>query len=1376
MTRIQWARGSQFNWVFDNMGGAPLQEAAAGKASGAAAVVEADGRVIIAAPNPGGGKVHFLRGVWRLDTLFACDGFWAAAVDGDATNYYEGGSFVNQGEATAITLGTPLAPGTEVQLFYVYFTGEQAAKYDALNNYPCIRRACRGREDYTYDFAVDRLLDLMVYLYLAEKERNRDYGPARRFLWQALESREYSLTPPLAYDSFERQLWERGAFLLYRNATRDGAFDVFQTESAEGSREQVLHVKADLPALADGAWFGYGLDWSLARSPFSDLDRVSLKLRGRAQGTRLHNLTKYGSGSAQLLFAGDYEHRERRRFVVMVETAGEVGSATFKWSQDGGLTWEAEGLITGDRNHPAALMGGIEVYWEGGSGADFAAGDYWTFWGGEPVEHPRRLLVCLNDSSPGGPDPWGPAHTYVHALPDRFSELTAWEIPFSQFRRRDNLIDDGDRVRATWGTWYSASQQDDSRLAISDREVTETLFSDVYYTQRQISWDLSPHATAFGAWVGIDPARCPSTGRTAVNFLIKPEVTGSSSLTLRVKVKDANGSYFYTDLQVQVYSWQRVSVSLAGMALESGVLPLTHPIQAVDIGIPASPPSNGTFYVTDIKFDEHVTFSGAERLRLLEFKMEQQGLTEHEWWLDEVGLNLVEDDPYPSVPRLAISLGPYGQNPWRGPTLVHYAQPLGPYLAGAPNLAQTYVNLHRDAQDEFAARYGGLKGPILPVHTRNDLENIALCGEENFGKFCWWSRHRDYGKSSGVWHFNGALTDASGNGHTWWWSSGSPVYVEGVCQPGLTAISFDGSAHASLASNPLFESGTQPFSLILVIKGSPQIADYCRLLDKMGTNDGWVIQTKLAGSADLQLKVATSAGDSYADIPEVLDGAWHMVTWMVVPADGKIYKIKDGVLLGADNLAPGNGLNNNAYLNLGASAHFTLDYFRYERRVLPAVEYESAWDIVRGLQNGSAYPEAGHGLAQYWAFSRLAQYFFVTGNPAAWEILANWLTWLDAFGAQEGSGWKLPLWFSEYGFRYGEYDPGAAASVALGCLYIYLRNGHETAAIWARRILDDLRLNRQSSEFGGGYKSDYHYAWLNALVAQAFGLAAHGLAGQAYLFPGLPEDKAHFEGLLAWMFAHAGDAKPNLLNADLIPFTYLEAADVWDYAPHYVFTREMGSLEALVLMAGAALHQAKASGDWNWFDRLVRFVLADRRVPLTDSQIFSLATSHHLAGGKNVVRLFFADYDRDNSKFCEARDEAAVSRWGESALDVDCRYGSPVVLENPEVAHLLAERLLQRLSAAWEAVHLETWLEGARVELGDILAASSAFHGLDQEEFAVFGKTLDLKRRRVQFDLARPAAWTWAWAVDAAAGDYEAYAIEQASPYDENWDSRAYAF
>ena len=173
-------------------------------------------------------------------------------------------------------------------------------------------------------------------------------------------------------------------------------------------------------------------------------------------------------------------------------------------------------------------------------------------------------------------------------------------------------------------------------------------------------------------------------------------------------------------------------MALSDLQLESGSAPLVHPLQVIDLGIPSNPPSNGAFYLTDLKFGEHLTFAGADRLRTLEFKMEQQGLEEHEWWLDDLSLNLEAQDPYPYAPRLAISLTPYGQNPWRGPTLVHYAQPLAPFLVGALNLAQTYVQLHQDAQDEFHNRYGGVKGPIMPVHTRNDIENLAILGCEDF--------------------------------------------------------------------------------------------------------------------------------------------------------------------------------------------------------------------------------------------------------------------------------------------------------------------------------------------------------------------------------------------------------------------------------------------------------------------------------------------------------------------------------------------------------------------------------------------------------------------------------------------------------------------
>jgi hypothetical protein len=209
------------------------------------------------------------------------------------------------------------------------------------------------------------------------------------------------------------------------------------------------------------------------------------------------------------------------------------------------------------------------------------AGDYWTFLAGEPPEHPRRLWVVLNDSTPGEADPFGPAHSFIHAIPDRFGELTPFEIPFSQFWRRDNIIDDRDRVRATWGAWYSAGSQGANNIIISDRETTEVISGDTFYTQTQVAWDFATDATAFGAWVGIDTGRCSSYGRSTLNFLIKPVVAGAGSLTLRIKVKDAQGYYFYSGLQRHR---QRLA---AGVGVSGG------DAAGIGIGLHGPPPPGG---------------------------------------------------------------------------------------------------------------------------------------------------------------------------------------------------------------------------------------------------------------------------------------------------------------------------------------------------------------------------------------------------------------------------------------------------------------------------------------------------------------------------------------------------------------------------------------------------------------------------------------------------------------------------------------------------------------------------------------------------------------------------------------------------------------
>jgi hypothetical protein len=288
-------------------------------------------------------------------------------------------------------------------------------------------------------------------------------------------------------------------------------------------------------------------------------------------------------------------------------------------------------------------------------------------------------------------------------------------------------------------------------------------------------------------------------------------------------------------------------------------------------------------------------------------------------------------------------------------------------------------------------------------------------------------------------------------------------------------------------------------------------------------------------------------------------------------------------------------------------------------------------------------------------------------------------------------------------------------------------------------------------------------------------LAARGAAGQAYRFPAKPEDGEHFDTLMNWIFAHAGDEKPNVLNADLIPFYYSEAADVWDNAPHYLSMGQMGTLEAVVAMAGAALEYGKRTGDWSWWQSLLDFMLQDHLVGLSPAQIRSFTLTYEQTAPKNLVRVLYADYDQDNTKFAEAREDVAIKAGGEAALDLDCRYGAPVILEDPGLAQLLASRLLARLAASREVAEVETWLEGVRLELGDIVAVTSDFHDLDQEEFTVSGKELDLARRSVRLRLDRPLNTSWFWAVDAPGSAYEGWAIDVASSFDVNWAFRTEA-
>jgi hypothetical protein len=1126
----QWARQSQFNWTFDNMGGTPRQDFVAGLYSGVTFTVSSN-QIVIPAAN-GGGSVYYLRGVWKTDALFAWGGFWAEPETG--ANYYTGGSYVNGATDTTVTLGTSLPDGTVVQAYYIYNTGLFAAKYDALNCTPCIREAWRSKTDYTYDFAVDRIFDAMAAVYFAYKEQGLDDETILNFFWKTYIDNAASHTGELVLDDFDRSHYDRSSYLIYYNSSAgQSGFDHFGIELPPGSNNRALRFK---PAYYEGsgftAWFGYGFSWDLTPEYFNTISKLKFKALGANQSTRVQKFVKTaGAGDANMVVIDEFDVDMVKYYLLTVTTGGAPGVAQANLQvYDPYLTMETDTTITCPAEGGEVNLGhGIKAYWESGT---LAVGDTWYITAGVQDIKPFKLQVILNDSVPADADPFGEAHTFVHGIGDYYTAMQSFEIDFSQFWRLGNIIDCRDRKPGKWGSWSNHS------MAVGTPY--ETLYYDVYdpedisgetfYAKQRFTWNLSSTLLALGFYVGI-PADVDSTSCTNINFLIKQSCGGA--VWIRTKVRDAAGTYFQVDNVVAADTWTRISINLASFGA------IVHPLTLVDIGIPSSAPYQGQFDIVDLKFDGHLTVSGASNLRVVEFKHQESSLklsAGPDWYLDDFGFDLAVDDPYPYVPRLAISLNAFGRNSWRGPTLVHYSHPLAPFLVDRADIVATELQFHADAQNEFNSIFDHTKGPIMPVHTRNDIENIALCGEENFNKFCWW--------------------------------------------------------------------------------------------------------------------------------PD--------------------------------------------------------------------------------------YPETGHALGQYWAFYRLAEYYFVSGDAGAWAILDNWLNWFDEYVALYLDKIEFPILFNDsyaYGFQYDptNYDPGAAASIVVGCLYVYMRNGDSRALSLSQKILEDLRENRTSGDYGGYlYKSDYHYAWMNALVAHAFGLAVTGRDGAAHTYPFTEDDETHFQDMMANFWAMSGDSKPNLLNADLIPFHDCEDHDIWDYAPNYMFMKEMGSMEGVVLMLHTAidwaLYNGSSSESWDWFNTLLGFMIKIGLGTLAENQIYKISYSLETTKVATQVGLTYGNFRQDNTLYKEAEDAGMVARLGEIKKLIPMHYGNSVITENAATAETICNRTLEYFAAPKETLQLTADLAAARFDLSDVIKITSQFHGFDDDSFYLARRTYDKKKLRVLLSLMRDSS------------------------------------
>ena len=90
-------------------------------------------------------------------------------------------------------------------------------------------------------------------------------------------------------------------------------------------------------------------------------------------GTPVPEVTGSGSMSTQGPFTGTTS----LLYTVEIDGGGDVGVATFRWRKDTSSGWEASGVLTSTSFQ--ALDNGVKVKFTAGAGADFNAGDRWTF-------------------------------------------------------------------------------------------------------------------------------------------------------------------------------------------------------------------------------------------------------------------------------------------------------------------------------------------------------------------------------------------------------------------------------------------------------------------------------------------------------------------------------------------------------------------------------------------------------------------------------------------------------------------------------------------------------------------------------------------------------------------------------------------------------------------------------------------------------------------------------------------------------------------------------------------------------------------------------------------------------------------------------------
>ena len=186
---------------WDILGGLEAETCIRGNYDSAVYTVQSN-QVIIPS-SKGGGKVHHVRGIWLTSVEFSWEGYWAGVSTPGAVNYFTGGSAQNSGDQTIIALGTGLANGTQVQVYYFYGSGTFFKPDTPVEAYPAFFNAWQGKDRYKFSSAPDG--DQWIALAMLEaRARWEDFKYC--YGWSLMESLEKFLEDPdySIIDDFER--------------------------------------------------------------------------------------------------------------------------------------------------------------------------------------------------------------------------------------------------------------------------------------------------------------------------------------------------------------------------------------------------------------------------------------------------------------------------------------------------------------------------------------------------------------------------------------------------------------------------------------------------------------------------------------------------------------------------------------------------------------------------------------------------------------------------------------------------------------------------------------------------------------------------------------------------------------------------------------------------------------------------------------------------------------------------------------------------------------------------------------------------------------------------------------------------------------------